>query len=118
VPTGAAHGRIANAEPIAMPAPSAGSDDTSTDPRAVIADIQRGVIMVDGIEHHVAAHHCQIVNALVEEKGLYRTGPQLNELSGCRGKKISRELSALEKQIPSLCKYLKHEGNKGYRIVQ
>jgi hypothetical protein len=45
------------------------------------------------------------------------TGPQITELKGCRGKKISREIARLEREIPGLEKHLKHEGNKGYRPV-
>ncbi|MCX7424737.1 MAG: hypothetical protein NTW96_03780 [Planctomycetia bacterium] len=85
----------------------------------VNANVQRSVIVVEDEEHEAAAHHCQIIKALVEANGLNRTGPWMNKrLPGCRGKKISREIANLEEQIPALRKYLKHDGNKGYRIVQ
>ncbi len=86
--------------------------------RSVYADVERGVIVVDGVEHEADAHHCKIVKALVDANGLNVTGPEINNLPGCHGKKISREIANLEKHIPALKKYLKHDGNKGYRISQ
>ena len=83
----------------------------------VSASVQRGVIIVGKSEHHAPAHHCQIVQALANAEGDYVTGPTMTELPGCAGKKISREIASLEKAIPSLKSYLKHEGNRGYRMV-
>ena len=84
----------------------------------VTVSVEKGVICVGGTEHSAQAHHCQIIKALIDAAGLNVTGPQMNDLPGCHGKKISREISHLEKQIPALEKYLSHDGNKGYRIVQ
>ena len=85
--------------------------------RKVAADIQRGMIIVDGQPHRATAHHCQIVAKLVDAEGLYVTGLELNALPCCHGKKISREMNAIEKAVPAIKKYLKREGAKGYRII-
>lgn len=79
----------------------------------VFADRVRGEIVVDGESHQAEPHYCVIVEALLDAQGLYVTGPAMLKLAGCRGKKISREIAAIERKIPVLKKYLRHEGNKG-----
>ena len=83
----------------------------------VTADVRRGIITVNGVEHSAPAHHCQIVKALLDAEGLNVTGPEMDERPGCRGKKFSREIKNLEKKMPALMKYIIHDGNKGYRLV-
>jgi len=41
----------------------------------------------------------------------------MQELRGCRGKKITREMGNLKTSIPELEKYLHSDGNKGYRLT-
>jgi hypothetical protein len=84
----------------------------------VAVNTEKGLIIVDDTEHPAAAHHCQIVQALVDAAGLNVTGPEMDNLPGCKGKKISREIANLEKSIPALKSHLLHEGNKGYRLIQ
>ena len=83
----------------------------------VTVDVQAGKIFVDGVEHEAAAHHCQIVQALLEAEGLYVTGPEMTNLPSCQGKNISREIKNLEAEIPAIKAHLLHEGPRGYRLV-
>jgi hypothetical protein len=84
---------------------------------AVKADVERGLIIIDGIEFSTFSHHCQMVKALIDEKGMYVSGPEMLDLKGCAGKNICREIKALEEKIPPIKQYLQHCGNKGYRII-
>lgn len=84
----------------------------------VAANVQAGKVTVEGCDYEAAAHHCQIIRALVDAGGLNVTGPQLDTLPGCKGKKFDREIKAIEKEIPAIKRYLIHDGKKGYRIVQ
>jgi len=81
-------------------------------------DTSKGLIVVDGRQYDMEPHHCRIVKALIDARGLYVTGPNMQKLKGCKGKKISREIGRIEKLIPALKKCILHGGNKGYRIRQ
>jgi hypothetical protein len=93
-------------------------DSEAAELEPVAVELKRGVIWVDGIEYSADAQHCQIVKALIDAEGGYVTGPKMNELPVCHGKKIAREIANIEKKIPALKKYLRHEGNKGYRLLR
>ena len=85
-------------------------------PTPVSADLRAGKIVVDGEEHEAGAHHCQIVKALLDAGGLNVTGPTMNELPGCRNKKIPREIANLERRIPALKRYLLPQQNSWVRF--
>lgn len=96
---------------------SRAEDDRDHTEAPVQVSLERGEIVVDGKTHDAPSHWCRIVNLLVENVGDYVTGPQMRDLPGCAGKKISREITALEKAIPAIGTYLRHEGNRGYRLL-
>ncbi|MHC4406935.1 MAG: hypothetical protein ACYTG0_45545 [Planctomycetota bacterium] len=68
----------------------------------VSANVQTGLITVDGKSHEVLAHQCRIVEALVNAAGDNVTGPKLSRLRGCKGKKIWQEIKKLEEAVPAI----------------
>jgi len=73
--------------------------------------------------YRVAPHLAQIVNALVEAKksgSQLVSGPELQELPGCKGKQITREIrKKLAKDVPRLSKMiLSSKSPGGYWLSQ
>jgi hypothetical protein len=84
-------------------------------------EISRRRAVVDGEEYEVEPHEAQMLNALInakEDQEWWVTGPQMQDLPACKGKKPSRELQKLEAKIPALKDIIKHGGNKGYRLTE
>jgi biotin operon repressor len=74
-------------------------------------------IFVDEVSHDAELEWCSIVQSLIDASGDYVTGPEMRSLRGCRGKKIWKVVQELEEAIPTIKPYLRHEGNKGYRLL-
>jgi hypothetical protein len=85
---------------------------------AIIVDHDASKIVVNGNPHDAELPWCSIVQSLIDADGDYVTGPAMNNLKGCRGKKISNVIKAMESAIPDLTAYVLHEGNKGYRLLK
>lgn len=85
---------------------------------SVTVDHERSKIIVDGEKHDAKLEWCSIIRALIDADTNYVTGPDMRELRGCKGKKIWKEIKELEQAIPSLKSYLKHEGNRGWRLLK
>ncbi len=77
----------------------------------------RGKITVDGEEYDANPEWCSIVQALIDAEGRYVTGPEMQKLPGCKGRKIWKVIQNIEQVIPTIKPYLRHEGNKGYRLL-
>jgi len=104
-------------ELLAEGEPSTLRPDTMGGDSHVSVDHGRSKIVVDGKEHDAELEWCSVLQALVDAEGEWRTGPQMKTLRGCKGKKIWKVLKALESAIPSIKSYLKHGGNRGYRLL-
>lgn len=77
-----------------------------------------GKIIVDGIEYDAKPHECNLIQAFIDADGEYLTGPTINKtVKGCGGKKVSDLIKEIEEKIPAITNYLRHEGNKGYRLL-
>jgi hypothetical protein len=99
-------------KPLAIP--------PSKEPRLTV-DTSRHVVIADGMEHNVDPHETQMLNALLEPKESgewWVTGPEMQDLPACHGKKISRLINQLENNIPALKGLITHGGNKGYRLKE
>jgi len=62
------------------------------------------IIVIEGEEFPVQPHHANWVKMLLEAREVREkvTGEQLTEVSGCRGKNLSREFKRLFKAVPLL----------------
>jgi hypothetical protein len=77
-------------------------------------------LTIDGTPHPVQPHLAQMANALIEAAATgewWVTGPQMNDLPGCKGKKITREIGKL-RAIPGLDTLIRSESPKGYRLTE
>jgi hypothetical protein len=83
-------------------------------------DVYANTVTVSRETYNIEPHHAQMLNALVEaaESGdWWVTGPQMQDLPGCHGKQISREIRKLKKQVPPLEQFITSQAPKGYRLT-
>jgi len=84
----------------------------------VSADPKRSQIRVGNDIFQVNLPWVSIIGALIDADGQHVTGPQMQQLPGCHGKKISKVIREMEKVIVGLKGRLLHEGRNGYRLLR
>jgi len=87
-------------------------------PPGVRVDRAAGQVLVNGAPYPAEPWELSIVQALLDADGDYVTGPDLQNLAGCHGKKIWLVVKGLKARIPALDGCLAGQRRNGFRLIK